>query len=357
MASQPADSYRLVQARGDHRELGRQHGAQCREQINGFVDYLCHTLKVSPQQLRARAARFVPLFEAHCPHLVEEVRGLADGAGIAFEQALVPQIRGELGHVPDGACTTFVIAAQGTAAGGVLIGQNCDMEIEYEQFGYVLHLQPEHRPPLILWTFGGQIGYHGMNRAGVAHFANALGGGPAWKWGLPHYPVKRMMLEQSSLSEIIDLLRRVPICSNGNYVLCDGAGQIADVEVTSQGFEQVADQAGKFIVHTNHYLCGAHACQQNLDQSLPDSFPRLERIRQLIAANYGTLTVSDLRAFLADHSGFPTSICRHSHHGPDHPSVSARGRTVTSIIAEPAKGALHVAKGNPCTSEYATYSI
>jgi predicted choloylglycine hydrolase len=83
-----------------------------------------------------------------------------------------------------------------------------------------------------MWTFGGQIGYHGLNAAGVAHFANALGGGPAWKFGLSHYPVKRMMLERGTLAEVYDLLRRVPVCSSGNYVVCDGEGRIADVELT-----------------------------------------------------------------------------------------------------------------------------
>jgi isopenicillin-N N-acyltransferase-like protein len=231
------------------------------------------------------------------------------------------------------------------------------MEPQYEQFGYVLHLEPDQRPPLIMWTFGGQIGYHGMNRAGVAHFANALGGGPAWRWALPHYAVKRMMLEQESLPDVFDLLRRSRVCSNGNYVLCDGAGQIADAELTPDGFELVHDQGEGFIVHTNHYLCGAQACQKNFDQSLPDSFPRLDRMHDLIRDKFGGITPQDLKGFLADHNGFPTSVCRHPHDGPDHPSVSAHGRTVTSIIAEPANGRFHVAKGNPCAVDYVTYQL
>jgi isopenicillin-N N-acyltransferase like protein len=349
-------SYPLVRARGSHFELGRQHGEQCRKQISGFVEYLQTTLGISNGELANRCRRFLPLFEEHCPHLVQEIHGLAQGANVRFEEAFAPQIRGELAGVQNEACTTFVIAARATATACPLIGQNCDMEPQLEQFGYVLHLEPDGKPPLIMWTFGGQIGYHGMNQDGVAHFANALGGGPNWRWGLPHYPVKRMMLEMSTLPEIFALLQRSRVCSNGNYVLCD-ADRIADVEVTPDGFEVVPDHDQGFILHTNHFLCGTQACQKNFDQSLSDSFPRLERMRQQVSGKFGSLTVQDFKKFLADHSGFPTSICRHPHDGPDHPSVSARGRTVTSIIAEPVTGRFHVAQGNPCTTDYATYQL
>lgn len=348
-------AYPLFTARGSNHEMGQQHGTQCRERLRGFLDYLGHTLKLTTAQLEARALRFLPLFEQHCPHLVAEVRGLADGAGVSFASALAVQIRGELGQLQDEACTTFVIAAHGTAGGEVLIGQNSDVEPELEAFAYVLHLEPADRPPLLMWTFGGQLGYHGLNGLGVAHFANSLGGGPAWRFGLPHYPVKRLMLEQSSLDGIMKLLHAAPVCSSGNYVVCDHAGRIADIELTPDG--PILLQHPDFIAHTNHFLCGPHACSANDAASVPDSFPRLTRMHALVSSRFGRLTVADLQEFLADHQGLPTSICRHPHDGPDHPSVSARGKTTAALIAEPAHGRLHVARGNPCQREFCTYRL
>src|SRR5262249_22788456 len=156
---------------------------------------------------------------------------------VSFADALAVQLRGELTQVSEGGCTTFVIAAGGTAAGRVLIGQNSDVEPELKEYAYVLRLEPEGRPAILMWTFGGMLGYHGLNAAGVAHFANSLGGGPAWRMGLSHYPVKRLMLEQTSVAGVLGLLRRVVVCSSGNYVLCDGEGNITDVELTPEGFE------------------------------------------------------------------------------------------------------------------------
>jgi hypothetical protein len=40
------------------------------------------------------------------------------------------------------------------------------------------------------------------------------------------------MLERRTLDGVLGLLRQTPVCSSGNYVLCDGAGRIADVNAS-----------------------------------------------------------------------------------------------------------------------------
>jgi isopenicillin-N N-acyltransferase like protein len=361
-------SYSLFRATGSPRALGRAHGEQAGEKIRAFLDSLQLGLKLTRESLRERALRFQPLFEKQCPHLLEEAHGLAGGAKIDPADALAVQLRGELGQLRDEACTTFVIGSRGTADGNILIGQTSDTPPEIEDFGYVLHLVPDDRPEILMWTFGGMLGYHGVNSRGVAHFANALGGGPAWKFALSHYPVKRMILEQSSIADVMNLFRRVPVGSNGNYVLCDGAGEILDVELTSDGPNLIDDQHEGFIAHSNHFLCAPHACEANFAQGLPDSFPRLERMRALIREKFGSITVDDVKTMLSDHEGHPTSICRHSHvenaqtgmsvlQETPNPMLGREGKTVAALIAEPARGVLHVAKGNPCENAFREYAM
>ncbi len=344
--------YPLIHCAGSAREMGQQHGEQARVRIRTFLGYLCEVLKLEDEEIERRARRFRPLFEKHCPQLIPEIQGVAEGAGISFEFALAGQLRGELAQLADGACTTFVIGPRGTADGTTLIGQTSDMPAEMREFGYVLHLTPADRPELIMWTFGGQLGYHGLNEFGVAHCANALGGGPKWKFAPSHYPLKRLLLEQRTLDGVRQLMSDFPVCSNGNYVLCDGSGGILDVELTSDGAHFLEDDGAGFIAHSNHYLCSAHACQENYSQSLPDSFPRLQRMRQLIAEQFGSLTVEKMQHILADHHGLPTSICRHPHDGHSDPILPNTGRTVAAIIAEPQHGRFHIASGNPCESPF-----
>lgn len=347
--------YPLYRASGNPRELGRQHGEQAQLRIRGFVGWMSETMRLSESSLARRALSFLPLFERDCPHLLDEIRGLAEGAQIRFEQALACQIRGELAMQPEGGCTSFVVGRELTASGQVLIGQTSDMPAEIREFSYVLNLVPDDRPELLMWTFGGMLGYHGLNRHGVAHFANSLGGGPGWQRALPHYPLKRMLLEQTSMAGVQSLLARVSVCSNGNYVLCDGQGAIADVELTSAGPQILSPGPDRFFAHANHYLCPALATADNFAVSLPDSFGRQDRLRELILASAGRLTVDSFKQFLADHSGHPTSICRHPHEGADHPILPCSGRTVAAIVAEPEAGRMHLCPGNPCEQPFVEY--
>lgn len=352
-----SQQYPFFEAAGSPRELGRQHGEQAATRIAGYLDYLAASLKLSREQLRLRAMRFLPLFEKLCPDLLTEVTGLAEGAKLSLADALVAQLRGELSQIGDGGCTTFAVGPRGTASGSVFVGQTSDNPTELEQFGYVLRLSPIGKPKLLMWTFGGMLGYHGMNEHGVSHFANALGGGPSWKFALSHYPLKRLILEQRSVADASNLMRNFPVCSNGNYMLADGDANILDVELTSDGPLVIEDNDAGFLVHSNHYLCTEHSCAANFIQSLPDSWPRLERMTSLIAKQFGAISLADMQRFASDHDGYPVSICRHAHDGSGHSMLGSASKTVATLIAEPQQRRLHVAFGNPCENPFVTYSL
>ena len=337
--------YPLYRAKGTHRELGRQHGEQAADHIRQHLDVICKGSKLSRAGLRKRAATFRPMFDRYCRHLLEEMRGLAEGAAVTFEEAMACSIRGEIGNAKEG-CTAYVIGRERTAQSAIIAGQNSDMTGEILPLAYVLHLQPKDKPEVLMWTFGGMLGYHGMNSAGVAHFANALGGGPKSKFAMPHYPLKRMMFECTTLDQVVDLFRRVPLASNGNYVVCDARG-ILDIEATTAGPELIRDEGAGFIAHTNHFLCPRYAVKENFDRSWKDSFPRIEKMNALIKSRPDGVSVDDIKSFLRDHSGRPTSICRHD----------GESRTVASLIAEPSKRRMHVAAGYPCENPYKTYSM
>jgi isopenicillin-N N-acyltransferase like protein len=360
----PVTEFPIYEARGSARELGRGHGESARLQIRFYLDCLKASLRLSDQAIRQRALKFQPFFETQCPHLLEEVCGLAEGAGIQTADALALQLRGELAGIRDEACTAFAIRGEHTVAGQTLCGQNSDNPPEMMEAGYLLKLIPDDRPRLLMWTFGGMIGYHGINEHGVAHFANALGGGPSWKFALSHYPLKRLLLEQKNAAGVRDVFRRIPVCSNGNYVLSmgldsSGRHEISDVELTSEGPFELPDDGSGIIVHTNHYRCADHACESNYVHSLPDSFDRQGRMEQLIQEHlvHGQLSVPDLQRFLSDHSGAPGSICRHQDPTASHSMLSGNGLTVAAIIAEPQSGRMHIARGNPCQSKFVTCEL
>jgi isopenicillin-N N-acyltransferase-like protein len=287
------------------------------------------------------------MFEHYCPHLLDEMRGLAEGAGVTLAEAMACSIRGELSNAPAEGCTAFAIGRGGTAGREVVAGQNADMGSQMISMAYVLHLQPRDKPEVLIWTFGGMLGYHGMNSAGVTHFSNALSGGPRSQFGMPEYVYERLMLECRDVDQAIEVLRRMPLASNENFVISDVRGNIADVEATTAGPEVLRDHGAGYLAHTNHFLGKRYATAESLKLSLADSAPRQERIDALIKARFSSIEVDDIKRFLSDHSGYPTGICRHG----------GGMQTVASMISEPASRRMHVALGNPCQHGYVTYSM
>ena len=118
----PAE-YPMYRASGSHRDLGRQHGEQASSRIKAHVDYMASSGKMSRDQLRTRALKFQPVFDQHCPHLLEEMRGLAEGAGVTLAEAMACNIRGEISHAAEG-CTAYVIGRSASAGKEILAGQN-----------------------------------------------------------------------------------------------------------------------------------------------------------------------------------------------------------------------------------------
>src|SRR5579883_2683585 len=216
----------------------------------------------------------------------------------------------------------------------------------------ILRIIPEQGPRILMATFGGLIGYGGINSAGMGHMMNALANS-TWRMGLPHYPVKRALLEQTSLAGCQEVYARARVCSSANQVLVD-RDQVADIELVPDGPEFLAPRTwdGDYVVHTNHFLSERLAPDEQYLPRLPDSLPRYRRMEALIRERYGRLTLSDLQAFFADHDGSPRSICRHAEAGTGHAMKS-----IYSVIGEPDRGRLHVSVGNPCESEYFTYEL
>ena len=86
---------------------------------------------------------FLPMIEKLSLAFVEEVRGLADGAAISFEEAVLCQARAEAARVHEGGCTAFALTGSSTADGLPLAGQNQDLETEYADVAIFLHVKAD----------------------------------------------------------------------------------------------------------------------------------------------------------------------------------------------------------------------
>lgn len=349
----------FLKAVGTHYEIGQQIGSAFDYLIKKFINIIIGSLPL--EKAKSRASLFIPSIKKHCPHIMEEIRGMADGAGISLEEALIPNLRSGIDLV--GGCSAYVIGKKATAEGKVLIGQNQDLFPQMQEIGVVLHLAPEGENQILMWTFAGLLGYHGMNDAGLAFFCNSLPQPPQSSRCLPEemqpgYLTKRLMLENQSIDRVLNLFDKLnPYISPfgpANYVMCD-RHRIVDIELGAGGYAVINDQEKGYIAHTNHYISDKFAYLNKY--TLPslalhevDSIPRLKWLNKLFEDQTELLNLENLKTILRDHYNYPLSICRHS-------SENGDCVTVVSIIAEPERKRMHLCPGNPCEGTYYTYEM
>ncbi len=353
----------LLKVSGSHYAIGVQLGEAMQHLIPRVIDQIFdHELTVNAQtadekivtpfpslsrsSVLARTHDFLPLFAQYCPLMVEELRGIAKGAKISFEEALLLQIRGEIIYAAVGGCTSFVFSRNTTKNGTVIAGQNWDYPLDLDLL-HILHVTPDDGPAQLMMTFAGLTSYMGINAAGIGNFANAL----PWGWcqiGIPHYPFKWRVLRETNLAGIRRVAAETRTVQPGNYVFCDGNGEIGDLELTPKGGVWLDNREGYFV-HTNHFLGEPFASDPNLKPFLADSVPRFQRFHGLVAEHLGNIDAPLMQTLLSDHENYPLSVCRHE----KYPGLC----TSASLIAEPERAALHVCAGNPCSGEYVTYCL
>ena len=344
----------LVEVAGGHREMGRQFGEQARDRVRAYSEMWLGKASarsgLSRDQLLAQMTGFVRAIEAYAPHLAEEVRGVAEGAGIPEMEAFSIQVRMELLHAgpPPPSCTTFALTGAHTATGGTIVGQNVDLDAEVEDFGLILKMKPDDAPAVLMYVSPGLVSYVGLNESGLAVHGNLLNA-PGWRAGFPRYLLTRLMLEESTVADALEAGLRPRRASSRNLIVGDATGNIADLELTVDDHRVLRSDDG-VLVHTNHYLADGLRDLGETHRPPDSSDHRQRRMAGLLSGAERPIAIETLQEFFRDHDGYPGSICAH-------PRPTSTSKTVASLISEPAAGRLHAAFGSPCQHDYAVYTF
>ena len=326
-------------------EIGAQYGKAMAAEIVRFLDddlARINRLRDSPLSMTA-VSKFVGesagWIEKEVPAVAEQIAGLAAGAGITYEQAMLLQLRRELIRLPrePGDCTSIAISN----GRGPLIAQNVDLTGNLSGLSLVLHTAGSDGsgPRICMFTFAGLCGYAGVNSHGLAVGINMVTS-PGWRPGVPPYLLVAHILGCSSMAEAVDELARIRRASSRYLVLADTSGALG-VEMTVADLRTICDPV---LVHANHFLHPDFAAVETKSGGeLACSHGRLERIRALAARG------AEAEEMLRDHEGFPDCICVHN--GGDERKIE----TVAGLIMIPRSRELRIAFGNPCRSEFRVY--
>ncbi|MBB4664237.1 C45 family autoproteolytic acyltransferase/hydolase [Conexibacter arvalis] len=343
-------AYPIVTAVGDPRERGRQYGAATgtliERNLRLYEERFRSLAGLGWREALRRAEAVVPTIGAYDRDALEELRGIAEGAGQPLAAVAALNCRTELLYpAPAHECTTVGVLAQRSAEGHVLLGQNWDWLDEAASVVVLLRSVDADGFEVVSLHEAGQLARAGCNSAGVGAVGNFLESDRDRRaGGVPLAVIARRILHARSLADAVAAIAGTPRAVSNNYLLASAQDGPVDIEATPREEHPHAPCNG-LLVHANHF----HApCVVDTYRSLmPDSFYRESRMQMQLGAT-GPVAVEDLMRALRDHVGHPDSICRHLRDDGPQP----RSRTLASTVIDLTARQLWIADGNPCERPY-----
>lgn len=361
----------LIELMGTPYEIGLAHGKALKDRIAGFVASVTTVHQVNNIRLRTErdalirfCMRNVGFLEKYSASLFQEMRGIADGADVSFEEILYLNSFLELEDLRApvlGAknmvdalwgCTSFNVTADASADGKAYIGQSFDMEKYYEKYLVVFSITPHDGPAMLVLSFAGVLGLVGLNSAGVAAVVNKIVAADA-RPGVIYPFVMRKALSAERIGDALGAVIFSPRATGMNYQLA-GSGAAFCAE-TSAGHYHLLPIDGGAIAHTNHFVGeGLRRFETPNWLSHGGSMVRKYVADRFLEKNRGRLTPALLKQLTRDHTNHPRCICAHGFEGE---SETTAFHTIFAVIMDPEGRSMEVCPGNPCRNHYFRYGI
>jgi isopenicillin-N N-acyltransferase like protein len=335
---------------------GLDIGKQAREMIRNNVEYYVKLWKeyskLDREWVVEQSSRFLPQIERYDSSILEELRGVAEGARLSLEEVVALNCRYEFVWakmevdafvVPRISPECTALGAQPTSGspGTAVIGQNWDYKPGVRKNCILLEeIQEPAKPNLVIHTEAGILGQKGMNSAGIGLLVNALlSDKDSYDPCVPFLIAVRAALNERTIAAAIQRLGESRRSVSGNLMLAQGA-ELLDIELTPSTSE-VIHPTGTVLSHANSFV-GLENCREMVDVFdglLPDSRGRGERAG-LLLRNSKAMDLPAFQKVFSDHAGYPHSICRHLAAGEN---GDLNSETLASII--PAAGSCTSARG------------
>ncbi len=356
MAGEP---FPLVVVEGAPFERGHRHGAQARARIVCSIEThrraIKHYAGLDWPAAQERAAAYLPILEAYAPEMVEELRGIAEGAGLPFADLLTLNVRYELTFTPrlvEG-CTSFAVLPEASADGHTYLGQSWDNLAGLVDACIVLRVEQAGRRDYVTLTEAGVPAMVGLNAAGIAVARNALvtpraGETPGVPMNAAHYRILNSLTVGDAVGAVAAAKLASPLC----YVI-GAPGDAIALEAAPPDFDFVHDEGG-IITHANHFVSPRLHVEDLGKVALPDSLFRARRLRRFLEARRGAIDAAAIFEGMKDHFNYPDSICRH----PDErDAADGRLATVFTAVIDLDARSLYFSDGQPCQHAYRGVSL
>lgn len=352
----------IIRVSGSARDRGIAYGSQARDRIQvsleGYERIFAHYAHWDWSQVTAEAALYEPAIEAFDAMQLEEIDGIAAGAGVDFADILAINVRTEImfaakarafdATLPRFAeCSSFAVVADD---GSTYIGENWDWS--RHAFDSIVRLEstPSDGPSFATVVEAGLLCKFGMNSAGLGLACNALVSSlDAGEPGVPFHVLLRALISATSPVEAFEILQRSTRSSSGNYVVAHADGLAMDFECEAGDRTRISlirpDTRG-VILHTNHFLAPIRGNDVGL-WNFPDSPFRMQRLERALRQADQVAPPDWFVDAARDHAGHPYGVCCH----PDERMpLAEQGATIVSTVMDVSRGVMSLWDGNPCTA-------
>jgi hypothetical protein len=360
----------FISVSGAPYERGKQYGIAAVARVKKSVAMYGKALVDLGYDAAARSRlieSFAKEIDAYGPHYIEEMRGIADGAGMTLEDIVminartevVAKARAERSRLSklasEDGCTGAIVLPTRSATGNLLHGQNWDWRIECVETSVVLRVRQEHGPDMLTFVEAGGLARSGLNSKGISITANYLECERDFtQIGTPLSLIRRKVLEQELFAGAVKAVADTPKSCSNNIMIATAEGFGIDFECTTDESFPIYPGADDLIAHANHWVSDVALCKlrDTGRAQTPDSVYRDWRVRRLLNEKQ-SLTRDDLRAAFFDTFGAPYAVCSPPRTG-SHGNLSG---AVAMIVMEPAVGEMDVVPLPALNRAYTRYSL
>jgi predicted choloylglycine hydrolase len=272
---------------GTPRERGRHHGAAAHDLIGRalrrWADHFSGP--VDKAMLLDNLMDDTGLLEAaelHAPDLVEEVRGMAEGANQPFAEMFCWQLIDEgwwlAAEMADRAaplerCSALAVNHRNSG----VVAQTQDLDRHFDGSQVFLRRVEEDGLQILSPSLAGLLALNGVNSAGLAVAVTTLSSLPHSVNGVSSGFLVPMLLRCRSIDDAVGLLHTLPI-SSGNSFLLGTRDRSVVVEVSADAISIDEDAR---VLHTNHPL---HLDPVRDYLRFTSSYDRLTQLERLVTA-------------------------------------------------------------------------
>ncbi|MBN1574210.1 MAG: tetratricopeptide repeat protein [Deltaproteobacteria bacterium] len=375
----------IIKLKGTPYEMGYQHGKLLADEIREgcvplFSDPISKNVQYAekPAWMRWLLMKYLEIkifapIEANTPgEYLEEIKGIADGAGLDYRDvfianfysdlsmAMVPGVIGkkaiDFGLVKDaGGCSSFAAAGRATAGGKLVFGRNTDYSGQglWGPNQTIFFCEPEDGYRYVRVSTAGLIKCNSaMNEMGMViggHFMGYDGADPA---GVSFTIFENMIMRGAKdIDGAAEILRENKRGGAFGFLVADGKTKEAVV------FESSPDLLGIRKMERDSIALTNFATTKELEKVdlmaryslvMRNLMGRYVRLTRLIEENYGRITPALAAEFMSDHIDPILNAERSFGH------TVCGANNVTSVIFLPADGFFWTAAGKEpaCANEY-----